>query len=129
MAVNLNPVYGADGLVNPIYTPACYLSCALRNVIAVIMLIPSLTIGGPAAASEPVNDFYITVTADDLYLCGVGFGGLYGCIDEAISREVKSVVISASSDATVQAVQELINAVHAVGFEQVGVATFDESDT
>lgn len=58
-----------------------------------------------------------------------GIWGLYGCIDEALSREVKSVVISASSDASVHAVQEIINAVHAVGFEQVGVATFQDSDS
>ncbi len=94
------------------------------------MLIPALLIGGPAAAeAESNNDFYITITANDLYLCGEGFGGMYGCIDEAISREVKSVVISASSKATVQVVQDLVTVVHAVGFDQVGVAAFDEHDT
>jgi hypothetical protein len=106
-----------------------YESCAMRNVIALLMLVQALAIGGGATASESLNDFYITITANDLYLCGEGFGGMYGCIDEALSREAKSVVISASSDATVQAVQELVNAVHAAGFDQVGVATFNEDDT
>jgi hypothetical protein len=102
--------------------------CAMRNFTALFMLIPALALGGDIAEPEAVSDFYITVTSNDLYLCGEGFGGLYGCIDEAISREAKSVVISASSDASVQAVQELIYAVHAVGFDQVGVATFEDSD-
>ena len=106
-----------------------YVSCAMRNAIAMFMLIPALAIGGDDTESDLVNDFYITITANDLYLCGEGFGGIYGCIDEAVSREAKSVVISASSDATVQAVQEIINAVHSVGFDQVGVATLNESDT
>jgi hypothetical protein len=100
----------------------------MRNFTALFMLIPALAIGGDVAESGSVRDFYITVTSNDLYLCGEGFGGLYGCIDEAISREAKSVVISASSDASAQAILELINAVHAVGFDQVGVATFSESD-
>jgi hypothetical protein len=104
-------------------------SCAMRNAIVLFMLIPAFAIGGGATESDSVNDFYITITANDLYLCGEGFGGIYGCIDEAVSREVKSVVISASSDATVRAVQELVNAVHAVGFDQVGLATFNEYDT
>jgi hypothetical protein len=106
-----------------------YVSLAMRNVIALLVLVPALAIGVGVTASESVNDFYITITANDLYLCGEGFGGMYGCIDEAISREAKSVVISASSGATVQAVQELLTAVHAVGFDQVGVATFNEDDT
>jgi hypothetical protein len=106
-----------------------YVSYAMRNAIALLMLIPAVAIGGGATESEPATDFYITITANDLYLCGEGFGGMHGCIDEAISREAKSVVISASSEATVQAVHELVNAVHAIGFDQVGVATFDEYDT
>jgi len=106
-----------------------YVSCAMRNTIALLMIIPALAIGDGDTESESVNDFYITITANDLYLCGEGFGGMYGCIDEAVSREAKSVVISASSDATVQAVQELVNAVHAEGFDQVGVASFYEDDT
>jgi hypothetical protein len=106
-----------------------YVSCAIRNAIALLMLIPAFAIGDGANESKSANDFYITVTANHLYLCGEGFGGMYGCIDEAISREAKSVVISASSEATVQAVQALVNAVHAVGFDQVGVATFNEYDT
>jgi hypothetical protein len=100
----------------------------MRNFTALFMLIPALAIGAEVAEPGSVHDFYITVTANDLYLCGEGFGGLYGCIDEAISREAKSVVISASSDASLQAVQELIDAVHAVGFDRVGVATFEEAD-
>jgi len=101
----------------------------MRNTIAMFMLIPALAIGGDDTESNVVHDFYITITANDLCYCGEGFGGVYGCIDEAVSREAKSVVISASNDATVQAVQELINAVHAVGFDQVGVASFNEYDT
>lgn len=104
-------------------------SRAMRKFIALFMLIPALAIGGAVAQPGPGSDFYITVTSDDLYLCGEGFGGLYGCIDEAISREANSVVISASSDASVHAVQEIISAVHAVGFEQVGVATLQDSDS
>jgi hypothetical protein len=105
-----------------------YVSCAMRSAIALLMIIPALAMGGTA---EPkiVDDFYITITANDLYLCGEGFGGMYGCIDEAVSREAKSVVISASSRATVQGVQALLNAVHAVGFDQVGIATFNEDGT
>jgi len=107
-----------------------FVSCANRNAIATFILFPLLAFGGDGAAeSDSEKDFYITVTANELYLCGEGFGGIYGCIDEAVSREAKSVVISASSDASVQAVQELMNAVHAVGFDQVGVATFNESGT
>ena len=106
-----------------------YVSCAIRNTIAIFMLIPALAVGGDTAESKSVDDFYITITANDIYLCGEGFGGLYGCIDEAVSREAKSVVVSASSEATVQAVQELVNAVHAIGFDEVGVASFNESDT
>ena len=107
----------------------CYLSCATRNAIVLFMLISAFAIGGEATESDPVNDFYIIVTANDLYLCGEGFGGMYGCIDEAVSRESKSVVISASSDATVQAAQVLLNAVHPAGFDRVGLATFNENDT
>jgi hypothetical protein len=106
-----------------------YVSCVIRNAIALLMLISAFAIGDGAPESGSANDFYITITANHLYLCGEGFGGMYGCIDEAISREAKSVVISASSGATVQAVQELLTAVHAVGFDQVGVATFNEDDT
>lgn len=91
------------------------------------MLVPALATAGDAA-SIPLEDFYITVTANDIYLCGEGFGGIYGCIDEAISREVKSVVISASTEASVHAVHDLIKAVHAIGFDKVGFATFEESD-
>jgi len=106
-----------------------YVSFTIRNVLALVILYPAVAISGEAAESKTVKDFYITVTANDLYLCGEGFGGIYGCIDEAVSREAKSVVVAASSDATVEAVQELVNAVHAIGFDQVGVATFNESDT
>jgi len=106
-----------------------YVCCAIRNAIVMFMVISALANGDDATEIKPVNDFYITITANDLCLCGEGFGGIYGCIDEAVSREAKSVVVSASSDATVQAVQELINAVHAAGFDQVGVAMFNESDT
>lgn len=115
-----------------LYRRSClkrYVSFAMQNVIAIFMLIPALAVGGDDTEGFLESDFYITVTTNDLYLCGEGFGGIYGCIDEAISREAKSVVIPASSDATVQAVQELINAVHSVGFSRVGVATFNESDT
>ncbi|MCB1690445.1 MAG: hypothetical protein KDI33_18240 [Halioglobus sp.] len=94
---------------------------------AIFVFVPVLVHGGDTAETDSIGDFYITITADDLYLCGEGFGGMYGCIDEAISREATSVVISASSEATVYAVQEAIRAVHAIGFEQVGFATFDES--
>ena len=106
-----------------------YVSCATRNAILLFILIPAFAIGDAATESNSVSDFYITVTANDLYLCGEGFGGMYGCIDEAVSRETRSVVISASSEATVQAVQELLNAVHAVGFDRVGLATLNEHDT
>lgn len=108
-----------------------YWLCAIRIAICTVMLVPMLAVSGDNPEPEPlsVSDFYITITADDLYLCGEGFGGIYGCIDEAVSREAKSVVISASSDATVQAVQELIHAVHSVGFDQVGVASLTETDT
>ena len=105
-----------------------YVPCANRSVIAMFILVPALAIGKEGVDSNSENDFYITVTANDLYLCGEGFGGIYGCIDEAISRDVKSVVISASSKATVPAVQQLVNAVHGVGFDQVGVATFREPE-
>ena len=91
------------------------------------MLLPALVNAGEPA-SIPAEDFYITVTANDIYLCGEGFGGIYGCIDEAISREVKSVVISASTEASVHAVHDLIKAVHAIGFDKVGFATVEESD-
>ena len=104
-----------------------YVCRATRNAIVLSILIPAFATGGGATETDSVSDFYITVTANDLYLCGEGFGGLYGCIDEAVSRESKSVVISASSEASVLAVQELLNAVHAVGFDQVGLATFDEA--
>ena len=120
------------GFGTPRFARLCrrrYVSCAMRNAIALLMIIPALSIGSSIAETESVEDFYITITANDLYLCGEGFGGMYGCIDEAVSREAKSVVISGSSDATVQAVQELVNAVHAVGFDRVGVATFYEDDT
>ena len=109
--------------------PRRCVSCALRNFIALLMLAPALAIGGGATASESIDDFYITITANELYLCGEGFGGMYGCIDEAVSREAKSVVIAASSHATVQAVHELLNAVHAVGFDQVAITTLNEYDT
>lgn len=99
---------------------------ALRTVLAMSMLIPALAIG-EGADSKSVDEFYITITANGIYLCGEGFGGIYGCIDEAISREAESVVISASNDASVLAVQALLNAVHAEGFDNVGLATFDES--
>ena len=107
---------------------SCYVSSAIRNVLTMLMLISALAIGDEADTIR-VEDFFITITANELYLCGEGFGGIYGCIDEAISREVKSVVISASNKATVNAVQVLLNAVHAVGFDKVGLATFYESDT
>jgi hypothetical protein len=106
-----------------------YVYCAMRNSIALFMLLSAFATGGGATESESVPDFYITITAHDLYLCGEGFGGMYGCIDEAVSREAKSVVIAASSDATVQAVHELVNAVHAVGFDQVAITTLNEYDT
>lgn len=93
-----------------------------------LMLIPALVTANEPA-STPADDFYITVTANDIYLCGEGFGGIYGCIDEAVSREAKSVVISASSEASIHGVHELIKAVHAIGFDKVGFATFDASDT
>jgi hypothetical protein len=99
----------------------------VRNTLALLLLIPALASADDATQSESVDDFYITITANELCLCGEGFGGIYGCIDEAVSRQVKSVVVSASSEASSQAVQELVNAVHAVGFDQVGVTTFDES--
>jgi hypothetical protein len=101
----------------------------MRNAIAMLLFIPAVAIGDDDAESTTGRDFYITVTASDLCHCGEGFGGIYGCIDEAISREVKTVVISASSDATVETVQELISAVHSVGFEEVGFDTFYEPDT
>ena len=103
------------------------LSCFLG--IALLMPISAQAMGGDDAESFVADDFYITMTANGLCLCGEGFGGIYGCIDEAVSRDATSVVISASSEANVQALQELINAVHSVGFDLVGVATFDESDT
>lgn len=105
-----------------------YVFRAMRTATAILMLIPVLAIGAGNTESSIDSDFYITITANDLCLCGEGFGGIYGCIDEAISREVQSVVISASSEATVQKVQELISAVHSAGFEKVGFSTFYESD-
>ena len=104
-----------------------YVATVIRKILAILMLVPALATAGDAA-SIPLEDFYITVTANDIYLCGEGFGGIYGCIDEAISREVKSVVISASTEASVHAVHDLIKAVHAIGFDKVGFATFEESD-
>jgi hypothetical protein len=110
-------------------TRSLRLSCVLGYAIALLMPIPAQAIGSDDAESIVADDFYITMTANGLCLCGEGFGGIYGCIDEAVSRDATSVVISASSEANVQAVQELINAVHSVGFDLVGVVTFDESDT
>ena len=105
-----------------------YVSRTVQHCIAILVLVAA-----PLIAQErdaPVeDDFYITITATDVYLCGEGFGGMYGCIDEAISREAKSVVISASHEATIEAVQSLLNAVHAKGFDKVGMATFYESET
>lgn len=49
-------------------------SCAMRTFIALFMFIPALAIGGAVAQPGSVSDFYITVTSDDLYLCGEGFG-------------------------------------------------------
>ena len=82
--------------------PSCrhHASLAGRVAIAICTLIPAFAVSGTAAEPESVNDFYITITANDLYLCGEGFGGLYGCIDAAVSREAKSVVISASTEAS-----------------------------
>jgi hypothetical protein len=104
-----------------------YVSTVIRKTLALLMLIPALASAGETA-SIPLDDFYITVTANDIYLCGEGFGGIYGCIDEAISREAKSVVISASTEASVHGVHALIKAVHAIGFDKVGFATLVESD-
>lgn len=101
----------------------------MRIALALFILIPVLAIGDNIAEPGLVEDFSITLTANDLCLCGEGFGGVYGCIDEAVSREAKSVVIYASSDASTPVVQELINAVHAEGFDMVGFETFDEADT
>ena len=105
------------------------MSCVTRSAIAVLLLVPTLASGNDASETKPVSDFYITVTANNLYLCGEGFGGMYGCIDEAVSREAESVVVSASSQANALVVQDLVTAVHAVGFDRVGFATFDEPDT
>lgn len=105
-----------------------YVASVIRTTLAMLMLIPALVTANEPA-STPADDFYITVTANDIYLCGEGFGGIYGCIDEAVSREAKSVVISASSEASIHGVHELIKAVHAIGFDKVGFATFDASDT
>ncbi len=63
-----------------------------------------------------VERLIITVTAADLYLCGEGHGGLYGCIDEARSRSIETVRVRASNSATTQAVQDLLQEVHANGF-------------
>ena len=98
------------------------------SAIAILTTAPAFALDQNATKPESTKDFYITVTANGLYLCGEGFGGLYGCIDEALSREVQSVVISASENCSVAEVQELINAVHAAGFSQVGVASFSEPD-
>ena len=76
-----------------------YVSTVIRKTLALLLLIPALASAGETT-SIPLDDFYITVTANDIYLCGEGFGGVYGCIDEAISREAKSVVISASTKAS-----------------------------
>ncbi len=100
----------------------------LRTGVLLPVLIPALVIADDAGEPAAIEDFYISITADDLCLCGEGFGGIYGCIDEAVSREARSVVVSASSAATTEVVQELINAVHARGFARVGVLTLDESD-
>jgi hypothetical protein len=116
-------------LYRPGYCFSRHVYCPIRNAIVMFVLAPALAFGGDTVDSNPVNDFYITVTNNGLYLCGEGFGGIYGCIDEAVSREAKSVVVSASSDASAQEVQDLLNAVHAIGFDQVGVVTLDESDT
>lgn len=101
----------------------------MRIAVALFLLIPVLAIGDNDTEPGPVEDFYITLTANDLCLCGEGFGGVYGCIDEAVSREAKSVVIVASSDASTPVMQALINAVHAEGFDTVGFETYDEADT
>ena len=58
----------------------------------------------------------ITITETGLYLCGVGHGGLYGCVDEAISRRMEAVRIHASHRASTESVQALLRAVHAEGF-------------
>lgn len=105
------------------------LSGVLKAIMAVLVMVPTFAAADDSAGDDPIEDFYITVTATNLYLCGDGFGGLYGCIDEAVSREVKSVVISASNEASIEAVQALVDAVHNTGFEQVGVVTFYEPDT
>ena len=101
----------------------------MRIVLALFVLIPVLAIGDDAGHPGPANNFFITLTANGLCLCGEGFGGIYGCIDEAVSREAKSVVILASSEASTPVVQELINAVHAEGFDMVGFETIDEAGT
>lgn len=116
-------------LIDRMRLAACYVSYATRSAIAILLFVPTLAIGNEASETNPVSDFYITLTANGLYLCGEGFGGLYGCIDEAVSREAKSVVISASSQADAEAVQDVIAAVHAAGFDQVGFATIDEPGT
>ena len=105
------------------------LSLVLRRIAAISLLLPGLAVGGNETESTGTKDFYITLTANDLCLCGEGFGGIYGCIDEAISRGVSSVVIAASSKATVEVVQELINAAHSAGFDAVGFVTLEESET
>jgi hypothetical protein len=86
--------------------------------------------GGQARAAEAsvAARQVITVTASDLYLCGEGHGGIYGCIDEARSRNLEIVRVRASNAATTSAVHDLLQAVHAEGFEVELDTFFEEPD-
>jgi hypothetical protein len=94
----------------------------MMRMITILLLLMS----APAFSGDPGEvppSLVITVTANHLYLCGEGHGGIYGCIDEARSREIGAITIVASDEsiaadeAMASAVQELLNAVHTAGFE------------
>ena len=65
-----NPVTG--------FLKSQYGSCVMRSLITIFVLLPALASGSDSADQNSANDFYITVTANELYLCGEGFGGIYG---------------------------------------------------
>ena len=99
--------------------PGCSLGAWRQWAAAALVLILPVTPRADEDKAEeeaPVQRLIITVTAADLYLCGEGHGGLYGCIDEARSRNMDTVRIRASNAATTDAVQALLREVHGNGF-------------
>ncbi len=96
------------------------------------MVLSAVLVTGEAAQAEadpPGERQVITVTAGDLYICGEGHGGIYGCIDEARSRNLEIVRVRASSAATTASVHALLQAVHAGGFVVELDTFYDERDT